>query len=101
MVHAGERGRAQGQTAQVGKGAGRNGRKTPRLRTRITSKVRSLEEPPPWGLLACGLLLAVIARVLIVVFHDSAAEWDIHLAATGRDLGGSVEGAIQSSPSGH
>jgi len=56
--------------------------------------VKSLEEPPPWGLLACGFLLAVIARVLIVVFHDSAAEWDLHLAATGRDLGVAVEGAI-------
>lgn len=78
----------------AGKGTDCNCRKTPRLRTRITSKVKSLEEPPPWGLLACGFLLAVIARVLIVVFHDSAAEWDLHLAATGRDLGVAVEGAI-------
>jgi hypothetical protein len=80
------------KTVVAGKGTDCNCRKTPRLRTRITSKVKSLEEPPPWGLLACGFLLAIIARVLIVVLHDSKAEWDLQLA--GRDLAAAVEGAI-------
>eukprot|EP00241_Pyramimonas_parkeae_P011996 CAMPEP_0114245690 /NCGR_PEP_ID=MMETSP0058-20121206/12043_1 /TAXON_ID=36894 /ORGANISM="Pyramimonas parkeae, CCMP726" /LENGTH=217 /DNA_ID=CAMNT_0001358785 /DNA_START=438 /DNA_END=1091 /DNA_ORIENTATION=+ len=49
-----------------------------RFRTR-TSRMDSLADPPPWGLLIAGLLLAFVARTLVVVFHDRFIEWELTL----------------------
>lgn len=42
-----------------------------------TSRLRSVQEdPPPWGLILSAVLLGLLARVLVVTFHDRLIEWE-------------------------
>jgi len=52
---------------------GKRGKYRSDIRTR-TSNVRSLQESPPWGLLALAVVYIVVIRLLIVYYHDILIE---------------------------